>query len=168
MKKTSDPAGRPSFPVLPTLILVTGLALAAFGWYALSHWLHGSEETAWYPPAKGCNLHQESCTAVLGEKGQLTFTVATADGRIEALEMLPLEVTVQGIDARSATVDFIGREMDMGLHRFVLQARREDRFTGQGQVGLCVHDVMPWRARVVVDTPDGRIGSWFDFDVVKS
>jgi hypothetical protein len=35
-------------------------------------------------------------------------------------------------------------------------------------VGVCTQEVMPWRARVILETPDGKLGSWFDFDVKRS
>ena len=57
--------------------------------------------------------------------------------------------------------------MDMGLHRFPLEAAGGGVFRGEGQVALCTEAVMPWRARVVVDTPGGRLGSWFDFEVTR-
>lgn len=166
-KKTPGPVGSPPFPVLTTLILVTGIALVAFGWYALSHWIRGGDDVTWYPPEQECNLHQEGCTATLGDRGKVALKVAT-DGRIEALDPLPLEVAVQGINARSATVDFIGRGMDMGLNRFPLEADGPNRFSGLGQLGACTREVMPWRARIILETPSGRIGSWFDFDVARS
>lgn len=155
------------FPLLNVLILVTGLALAALGWYAFSHWLRGDTDTTWYPPEPGCDLHSAPCTASLGKHGQMTFAV-DADGRIEALEILPLDVSVEGVEATAVKVDFVGRDMDMGLHRFALDATGKGRFHGHGQVSVCTQAVMPWRARIIVETPEGRLGSWFDFDVLRS
>ncbi|MDR5899279.1 hypothetical protein QC823_09795 [Halomonas vilamensis] len=167
MKPTSEPANAARLPLLKGLILVTGLALAALSWYALTHWLRDEANITWYPPTPGCDLHSAPCLATLGDKGQLRFAV-DVDGRIEALEILPLNVTVDGVEANTVKVDFIGRDMDMGLHRFTLDATGNGHFYGQGQVSICTQAVMPWRARVIVDTPDGRIGSWFDFDVLRS
>lgn len=167
MKPTSEPADAARIPLLKGLILVTGLALAALSWYAFSHWLRDDADITWYSPAPGCDLHSAPCSATLGDKGQLSFAV-DVDGRIEALEILPLNVSVEGVETNTVKVDFIGRDMDMGLHRFMLDATGDGRFYGQGQVGICTQAVMPWRARVIVDTPNGRIGSWFDFDVIRS
>ncbi|MDN6180022.1 MAG: hypothetical protein L0I84_03315 [Halomonas subglaciescola] len=168
MKKTPDPADNGRFPVLKVLILVTCLALAAFSWYAFSHWLRADDDITWYPPEQtACNLHEQRCVAPLGERGSVALSVA-GSGRIKALEPLALTVAVEGIVADGATVDLVGRGMDMGLNRFVLDADGSGHFSGQGQVGVCTQDVMPWRARVILDTPNGRVGSWFDFDVVRS
>lgn len=167
MKQTPDPADGARFPVLRVLILVTGIALAAFSWYALSNWLRSDDDVTWYPPTQECNLHQGACSTALGDNGRLSLQVPVS-GRIQALEPLPLTVEVEGVNAQTATVDFIGRGMDMGLNHFPLQAAGQGHFSGQGQVGVCTQDIMPWRARVILDTPDGRIGSWFDFDVARS
>lgn len=89
------------------------------------------------------------------------------EGPIRPLERLPLEVRVSGTTAEAVRVDFVGREMDMGLHRFPLTAEGDGAFRGEGQVSICTEAVMPWRAKVVVDTPRGRLGSWFDFEVER-
>ncbi len=167
MNKTPDTADNARFPVLKVLILVTGIALAACSWYAFSNWLRNDDDITWYPPTQECNLHQGTCATALGDNGRIAFKVPVS-GRITALTPLPLDLEVKGVTAQSAAVDFIGRGMDMGLNHFPLQAAGQGHFSGMGQVGICTQDVMPWRARIILNTPDGRIGSWFDFDVVRS
>lgn len=167
MKMMSKPAHSATFPVLRVLILVTGLALAACAWYAFAHWLHRDGDVTWFPPTADCDLHTAPCSATLGDKGRITLHVL-ANGQIDALEILPLEVEVEGMTATQVDVDFVGRDMDMGLHRFALTASSPGHFQGQGQVGICTQSVMPWRARVILDTEEGKVGSWFDFDVIRS
>ncbi len=75
---------------------------------------------------------------------------------------------MDGIQATQVDVDFIGRDMDMGINRFGLTPGSPGHFQGQGQVGICTQSVMPWRARVILDTAEGKVGSWFDFDVIRS
>ena len=154
MKMISKPAHPAGFPALRVLILVTGIALAACAWYAFAHWLHRDSDVTWFPPAASCNLHTAPCSATLGD--------------IDALEVLPLEVEVDGVTATQVDVDFVGRDMDLGLHRFALSAGAPGHFQGQGQVGICTQTVMPWRARVILDTAEGKVGSWFDFGVIRS
>ncbi|BBI54535.1 hypothetical protein HORIV_69560 [Vreelandella olivaria] len=103
----------------------------------------------------------------MGDVGRITLNVQ-ANGRIDALEILPLEVEVDGLTATQVEVDFIGRDMDLGLHRFALSTDAPGHFQGQGQVGICTQNVMPWRARVILQTAEGKVGSWFDFDVIRS
>lgn len=167
MKKLPKSVYFAGFPALRVLILVTGLALAACTWYVLANWLRDGSDVAWFTPHAGCDLHTQPCTAMLGDKGRISLTVE-ANGQINALDILPLEVTVDGIDAYHVRVDFVGRDMDMGIHRFGLTPSSDGHFRGQGQVGICTQAVMPWRARVILDTPDGKLGSWFDFDVIRS
>ncbi|WP_249977257.1 hypothetical protein [Vreelandella olivaria] len=167
MKNLSKPVYLTGFPVLKVLILVTGLALAACSWYVLANWLRDDNDITWFAPNTACNLHTQACAATLGDKGRITLTIDT-NGRIEALTILPLDVEVEGLEVHHVSVDFIGRDMDLGLHRFALSATAPGHFRGQGQVGICTQAVMPWRARVILDTPEGKLGSWFDFDVIRS
>lgn len=167
MKKMSKSVYFTGFPALRVLILVTGLALAACTWYVLANWLRADSDVTWFPPHAGCDLHVHPCAAMLGDKGRITLAV-DANGQINALDIVPLEVKVEGIDAHHVSVDFVGRDMDMGIHRFGLTANDAGHFHGQGQVGICTQAVMPWRARVILDTPHGKLGSWFDFDVIRS
>jgi len=167
MKNLLKPVEETGFPALKVLILVTGLALAACTWYVFANWLRDDSDIGWFSPSGECNLHQTPCSVTLGDKGHLTLAIDT-DGRIEALEVLPLDVEVEGVAPSQVTVDFVGRGMDMGLNRFALTATAPGHFHGQGQVGVCTQAVMPWRARVILETPDGKLGSWFDFDVTRS
>ncbi|MDR5866402.1 hypothetical protein [Halomonas koreensis] len=162
----SGPHGRPSSrsPLLRLLILVTLLTLAVALWYLLRHGLDGRPDVAWTPPEAACDLQAGPCRAALGEGRALSLSIPV-EGPIRALTPLPLRVRLDGVPAEAATVTFVGRDMDMGLHRFPLTAGGDGTFRGQGQVALCTEARMPWRAEVVVDTPDGRLGSWFDFEV---
>ncbi|WP_447554573.1 hypothetical protein [Vreelandella sp. EE22] len=154
------------FPILNLLILITAVALMASLGYGLNSWLRGEDTITWFAPDPDCHLHTGTCTASLGE-GKLLFAV-DVKGRIDALTVLPLEVKVEGLKASQASVEFVGRDMEMGLHRFNLLATAPGHFNGHGQVGMCTQATMPWRARVILNTPDGKIGSWFDFEVTRS
>jgi hypothetical protein len=166
-QRTLSTSGAARLPLLHLLITVTLLTLAVALWYLTSYSLRDEAEVRWYPPAAGgCDLHLAPCTARLGEGAELTLSVAS-NGPIRALQRLPLEVRVSGVPADAVRVDFVGRDMDMGLHRFPLEAEGEGTFRGLGQVSICTEAIMPWRAKVVVDTPEGRLGSWFDFEVQR-
>jgi len=162
---SSTGAARP--PLLRLLIIFTLLTLAVALWYLTRYSLRDEAGVHWVPPVESrCDLHAAPCTARLGQDISLRLAVES-EGPIRALERLPLEVRLTGIQAESARVDFVGRDMDMGLHRFPLEAVGNGVFRGEGQVAICTESVMPWRAKVVVDTPRGRMGSWFDFDVAR-
>jgi hypothetical protein len=155
------------FPVLRLLVLATLITLVVALWYLASYSLRGDRGVSWYPADTPCDLQQSACTATLGEAQRLSLAIDAPAG-IRALERLPLTVTLEGIEAEAVRVDFVGRDMAMGLHRYPLEAQGDGRYQGVGQVPICTEAVMPWRAQVVVETADGRLGSRFDFDVERS
>ncbi len=162
----SEPAlSRP--PLLRLLVLLTLGTVAVALWYLASYSLRGSEDVHWYPEEADCELSQGACGAALGEGGSLTLDLGV-DGEIRALERLPMTVALEGIEAESVVVDFIGRDMDMGLHRYPLARQDDGTFRGEGQIPICTETVMPWRARVIIATEQGRLGSGFNFEVERS
>ena len=157
----------PRPPLLRLLILLTLVTVAVALWYVTSYSLRGGEEVRWFPEEAGCDLRLGACDASLGGAGRLRLDLG-AEGEIRALERLPMTVTVEGVEAESVVVDFVGRDMDMGLHRYPLARDADGVFRGEGQIPICTEAVMPWRARVLVGTPGGRLGSGFDFNVERS
>ncbi|SHF28919.1 hypothetical protein SAMN02745148_02240 [Modicisalibacter ilicicola DSM 19980] len=152
-----------TFPLRNLLTVITLAILLMAVWYLFAHYLRsGGKDIAWYPPETPCNLHRGACHAPLGEQARLHLALGS---EIAPLEPLPIEVRLEGAEAERVVVLFEGRGMDMGLHRFVLDAVSADRFRGLGQFGVCSLKVMPWRIKVLVDTADGRKGSWFDIEV---
>lgn len=149
------------------MMLATLLTLCVALWYLAAHLLRGESDVDWHLATLPCDLHRGACSANLGEGRTLTLSVDAPEG-IRALERLPLTVRVDGVEVQSASVDFIGRDMDMGLHRFTLSHQDKGHFEGVGQVPICTESVMPWQAQVVVETPEGRLGSRFDFTVEQS
>lgn len=149
------------------MMLVTLVTLCVALWYLAAHLLRGESDVAWHLASPPCDLHRHDCSVDLGEGRKLTFSVEAPRG-IRALELLPLTVRVEGVEVQSVSVDFVGRGMDMGLHRFSLSQQDEGRFEGVGQVPICTESLMPWQARVVLETPAGRLGSRFDFTVERS
>ncbi len=162
----TDPAiSRP--PLLRLLVLFTLGTVAVALWYLTSYSLRGSDDVSWFPEEAGCELTQGACQASLGGDGSLTLDLG-ADGKIRALEILPMTVVLEGVEAESVVVDFIGRDMDMGLHRYPLVREGDGTFRGEGQIPICTQTVMPWRARVIVTRGERRLGSGFNFEVESS
>jgi hypothetical protein len=164
---TLPDVGKSRFPGLRLLILATLLTLCVALWYLAAHLLRGGADVDWYLSTFPCELQRGECSAPLGEGRTLTLDV-DAPGSIRALELLPLKVHVDGVEAQSVRVDFVGSDMDMGLHRFPLSKQDRGHFEGVGQVPICTESVMRWQAQVVVETPEGRLGSRFDFTVERS
>ncbi len=169
MKIRPKPAYFARLPGLKALILMTGLGLALCTWYVLFHRLH--DDVTWFPPTAQCDLNIQACAARLGDAGQLTLHIDTR-GPIQALTPLPLAVDIQGVTSSQVSVDFVSRHKKDDVYRFMLDAVTPDHFRGHGQLGeqrgSAPAATAPWRARVILDTPKGRLGSWFDFDVRRS
>lgn len=163
---STEPAvSRP--PLLRLLVLFTLSTVAVALWYLASYSLRGDDNVFWHPAEGGCDLAQGACRAPLGERGSLTLDLG-ADGEIRALELLPMTVVLEGIEAETVVVDFVGRDMDMGLHRYPLTRHEDGLFRGDGQIPICTEQVMPWQARVIVSQGEERLGSGFNFEVERS
>lgn len=153
----------PRSPLLNLLIVVTLVTVVVALWYLADYYLRGStEDVTWYPPSTPCDLQQGPCEANLGLSARLELEVG---GDLQPLEPFPIEVRVDGVEVESVRVEFVGRNMNMGINRFSLAPAERGHFIGNGQIGVCSESLMPWRAQVIITTPDGRKGSWFDFDV---
>lgn len=162
---SSSDESSPRSPLLNLLIMVTLATVVVAMWYLGNYYLRGSsDDVTWYPPSSPCDLHQGACVASLGMASRLSLNF---DGELRELEILPIEVRLEGVEAEAVTVELVGRNMHMGVNRFILEAQGNGVFRGDGQIGICTEAVMPWRAQVVVETPDGRKGSWFDFDIKR-
>ncbi|WP_236645271.1 hypothetical protein [Aidingimonas lacisalsi] len=163
LRPTDDEA--PRSPLLNLLIVVTLVTVVVAAWYLVDYYLRGSSEhMTWYPPETPCDLHQGQCRAALGLHADMTLRI---DGPIDTSRSLPLTVHLDGVDANAVTVEFVGRSMSMGANRVELEATDDGEFRGEGELGVCSETVMPWRAQVIVETDEGRKGSWFDFDITK-
>lgn len=155
----------PRSPLLNLLIMVTLATVVVACWYLLDYYLRDSQsDVTWYPPSGACDLHEGPCEANLGFGGRLVFGVGND---LVPMKTLPLTVALEGLDAKAVTVEFVGRNMPMGLHRFPLKKVGPGTFVGEGQIGFCTEKVMPWRAQVVVESDKARRGSWFDFEVAR-
>ncbi|WP_136254826.1 hypothetical protein [Onishia niordana] len=155
----------PRSPLLNLLIMVTLATVVVACWYLLDYYLRDSQDdVTWYPPSGDCELRDEPCEASLGLGAQMVFGVGSD---LSPTMTLPLTVALQGVEANAVTVEFVGRNMPMGLHRFPLKKVGPGTFVGEGQIDRCSEAVMPWRAQVVVETDKARRGSWFDFEVVR-
>ncbi|TDX28672.1 hypothetical protein DFO67_10951 [Modicisalibacter xianhensis] len=150
-------------PLLNLLIIVTLATIVVALWYLVDYYVRGStEDIIWYPPQVPCDLHRDACQADLGVHADMRLSLGSD---LEPLEPLEIDVHLQGIEAKQVVVEFVGRNMNMGLNRYILDDMGNGHFRGLGQFGVCREDIMPWRAQVTIETADGRKGSWFDVDI---
>lgn len=163
MQRQDDDSARS--PLLNLLIIVTLVTIVVALWYLLDYYLRGStQDTTWYPPRAPCDLHRGPCRADLGMHAELQLSLGD---ELRPLAPLDIDVRLAGVEAERVVVEFVGRDMHMGLNRFVLNDMGDGHFHGRGQLGACGEEVMAWRAQVLIETAEGRKGSWFDVEVQR-
>ncbi|MEC9484091.1 MAG: hypothetical protein UMU75_12360 [Halomonas sp.] len=150
-------------PLLKLLIIVTLATMVVALGYLLDYYLRGSrEDITWYPPRMPCDLHLDACRADLGLHAALSLAL---EAPLQPRQPVDIDVRLEGIDAERVVVEFVGRNMNMGFNRFELQPMGNGHFHGQGRFAACREEIMPWRAQVLIETAQGRKGSWFDVDI---
>ncbi|MES9900920.1 MAG: hypothetical protein ABW148_18135 [Sedimenticola sp.] len=112
-----------------------------------------------------CDLRAGPCSSELPGGGRITFGIEPLT--LPLLKPLQLQVNVEGVDAESVEVDFIGIGMEMGFNRPALSASTAGRFSGEGILPVCVRDAMEWEARVLVQSDRGLVAAPFRFIAVK-
>ena len=94
----------------------------------------------------------DGCRVKLDE-GLVTLMIFPGD--LPPLQNLNIEVGLEGIAARKVTMEFIGRDMAMGLMPFPLFRQKPfkgtDIYRGTGSISVCtVDNNMVWLARLVI------------------
>lgn len=141
-------------------ILGAVIALGGLG-YALAPLLSPKTDVAL--PLSECNLNAGPCRAELPGGGRLEFSIAPHP--VPALKPLTLEARVDGIKADKVEVDFAGVDMKMGYNRPLLAAAgAPGRFSGQGNLPVCVTGTMIWQATVLVESGGKNIAVPFRFE----
>ena len=113
------------------------------------------------PLDKICDLQRGACTSSLPGGGSVTFAIEPRP--IPVLRPIKLIVTMQGVKAAKAEVDFTGVDMKMGYNRPLLQAAGAGRFEGETTLPICSVNSMTWRASVLVETGGKRVAVPFEF-----
>ena len=115
---------------------------------------------------KLCNL-SEGCNLSIGV-GLVKFKVFPAS--LPVLQNLQLDVMLEGFDAEHVSVEFIGRDMPMGLMPVSLQKAGwlSQHFTGVGCISFCTTDSnMVWIARLTIKTVTNIHRVDFELQLVK-
>lgn len=115
---------------------------------------------------KPCDLRQGPCRALFADGSAVTFSIEPRD--IPLVRPLMLGVELEGVAARSAEVDFVGLNMDMGFNRAKLaDAVGRDGFRGEGVLPICIARRMDWEARVMLETDRGLLIAPFRFHTTR-
>ncbi len=147
----------------PALTIAAFIALAVAG-YHLQDTLQPRIDTA-LAADPTCDLRQGPCVLALPNGGAVHLAIKPRS--IPLLEPLKVEVVVTNTAASAVEVDFVGVDMNMGYNRVRLTKQAEGRFTGEITLPVCVRRRMNWEARVLIDTPEGRILAPFLFYTIK-
>lgn len=114
---------------------------------------------------ESCDLRKGSCTSELPGGGKVSLSINPND--IPILRPLKLNVTIDGVEASTVEVDFIGIGMEMGYNRPKLSAVDKVNFKGEAILPVCVRSKMDWEARVLLKTDSGTIMAPFRFFTTK-
>lgn len=156
-------SSRNIIPLLGSLVLVA--ALVVLWQFAERFELLGSSDMQLSSPA--CDVRQGACTAhgkVNGEDVSIRLEALTDN--IASLQTTDWQIQVTGITADNLVLDLQGVEMFMGPNQntFSPVISQPGLFDGQATLGVCTTGEMLWRATVLVDTPQGKLTTWFDFE----
>ncbi|MGB1271549.1 MAG: hypothetical protein ACPG5T_05705 [Endozoicomonas sp.] len=113
------------------------------------------------------------CDTFAGCRVQLDDGVATLSIHPASLPVgqpLQVDVNLSGMAARKVTMEFIGRDMPMGLMPFTLSPQGNngatgEQYSGMGRVDFCTSDPdMAWLARLKIETSQAIKTIVFELD----
>lgn len=118
-------------------------------------------------PVSPCDLNQGACTVALPGGGRLVASIGPRP--IPVLKPLHIEVNVQGRSVSGVRLDFSGVDMDMGFNQTELKPGEssragELRFTGRGNLPVCVTGKMRWQVIFILDEGGASLAVPFHFD----
>ena len=141
-------------PYLYCLTVVAGLLVII----NMDHWFPTTSDKTDFSKQyyQICSL-AEGCVLDTG-KARVLFNVLPAS--LPALEALELDVVLEGINAEQVSVEFMGRDMPMGLMPVILKREGygwlSQHYTGVGSISFCASDrQMVWVARLSIKTAVG-------------
>lgn len=150
-----------------TLWLIAGLLFAAVAVVAVYKVqpLLNPQIASLAPLDKACDLRAGPCSSTLPSGGRISLVIQPK--AIPLIKPLKLQVEIEGINAQSVEVDFVGIGMEMGFNRPKLAPVAAGRFAGEGILPVCVRDAMEWEARVLVQSDRGLLAAPFRFITVR-
>ena len=136
---------------LYTIMVMVGLfAVINIGRWMLIDASKGPMSKKYYQKcsvAKGCRI----------DEGDVSVIFRVSPVSLPVLQPLKLEVVLKGIKAENVSVEFVGRDMPMGLMPVRLErqwnAALVERYKGVGSISFCTTDnSMIWIARILIKT----------------
>ena len=141
---------------------IAALALAIAAAVGGRLWL-GSDHSATLtaPLDAACDLQSGPCASAIPGGGRITLSIAPHP--IQLLRPLTITVTVEGLDAQTVEVDFVGVDMNMGYNRHPLQTQGNGQYSGEATLPVCIIGRMAWQASVIVTSGKTRAVAPFRF-----
>ena len=144
--------------------IVLALLLGAVAYLVTSTWPRLFPQPLFEAASRpGCDLHRGPCTAVFDATRLVRLQIEPRT--LPPSEPLRVLVGTAGFPADTATIEFSGVDMQMGLIRYELIDSGVGTFTGVATLPVCVRRRMTWRAIVTAHGADGLHRATFDFEV---
>ena len=143
------------------LSIILALALVAVVGYKYSSLILPKADLT-VEPAAGCDLHKQACHADLPGGGRIELNLTPHP--IPIVQPLQVRATLTGLVANKVEIDFSGVDMNMGFNRKTLEAGKDNLYTGDAMLPVCITGRMAWRATLVVETDRQRIAVPFLFE----
>lgn len=150
----------PKRSLLVDLAILLALALIAVVGYKLSPLLLPKADLT-LAPAAGCDLNERPCRAEVPGGGFIELSLTPRP--IPVVHPMRVAVTLGGIDALKAEIDFAGVGMNMGYNRVALAAAG-GYYAGEATIPVCITGRMAWRATLMIETGSQRIAVPFAFE----
>ncbi len=142
-------------PIQSLLILLTLLALGLGGGYFYRQWSDPGVGVVAAIPLHidaRCDPGRDICLAT-AEDFELRFGLGPD---LRPLRVFPIRVELAGRQVDGILVDFLMRDMDMGINRFRLKALGPGRWAGEGVIPVCWVGRRDWIARLTIETAAGH------------
>ena len=146
------------------LILLPLLALGLGGAYLYRQWTGPGVNVAAAMPLRidaHCDPSRALCLAT-AEDFELRFGLGPD---LRPLRMFSRRVELVGPEVDGILVDFLMRDMDMGINRFRLTAVGPGRWTGEGIIPVCWVGRRDWIARLTIETDAGHYRADFPVEI---
>jgi hypothetical protein len=104
------------------------------------------KDILFYDAKVGCDLHESSCEAILGEGKKITLDIAKP---LKAGEEMSFNVRTESFADDELKVQIYGLNMNMGIFDYVLAKTDEDNYSGKALVPTCKMGKMTWSVNII-------------------
>lgn len=114
------------------------------------------------PLVQNCNLNEQSCQVSLPDGTSLSLSILPQP--IPLAKPLDIKVKIQGgVIPESLSIDFEGKDMNMGLTHYELKSISDNLFQVEGMLGICIRGKMLWKATLMINTKSKQYKLPFEF-----